>query len=129
MDKLEYVGLDHLTTEEQRILKRIGSEELPKCERLVDNIEKLKVEVKTHDKGGKRKFFIINLQVVIGKKVFSLQGKEKDVKKSSSCDITSASHHVFDGLQAELKRKVRADAGIGKKPSVKQAIRDGRLKL
>ncbi len=115
MSMIKYNGLDNLTTEEQSELKRIVEKEFPKTERLVKDVESLGVDIKTHDKGGKRKLYMIDLRLISAKKVFNIKAKEADIKKSAYWDIAAASHKAMESLQTEATHAMKSDDSWNKK--------------
>ena len=62
-DEIKYVGLHDLNPLEQESVHKIAIEYFPKMKREVDNLVSMKVTIKTHHIGGKRKKYSIHVQM------------------------------------------------------------------
>ena len=120
---VEYTGLKLLTEDEQGILRKIIEEEYPKLERFSKGMDTLEVDVKTHDKGGKRKLYLLNVKAVAGEKVYAIRATEKDIQKSPYWDIASATHKAMSHLSDELKHKLKEDIEPWRKKDAKKAMK------
>ncbi len=123
MTAIRYNGLDHLTDEEQYVLKKLVEKEFPKIERMMKNVDSVVVDVKTHDKGGKRKMYMLDVKVIAPKTVFSVKAKENTIKKSPYWDLAASAHHAMESLEAEVKHKLKADTVAWKKTDMKRGMR------
>ena len=117
---IKYSGLNTLNEEEQGTLKGIIEKEQERIKRLLKDITDLHVDVKTHDKGGKRKFYMIHIRAIAPTKNFAYTPKEGDVKKSDYWDITAASHKAIDALEHEIDHKMHTKVENWKKTGVKK---------
>ena len=122
---VKYSGLKQLTLEEQTVLRKIIEEEYPRVQRLVKNITDVTVDVKTHDKGGKRKMYLIYLKAVAPRHVFTIRAKENEIQKSKQWDIAAAAHKAIDALEQEMKHKLKSSTESWRKTDIKRAIRKG----
>ncbi|HZX12711.1 MAG TPA: hypothetical protein VFE88_04615 [Candidatus Nanoarchaeia archaeon] len=110
-----YAGLSKLDGEEQATVRRIVEGSVEEVRRLVKELGKLKVTVKTHHAAGKRKLYILFLAAETDKGVFTVAGSEADIKKSKYFDVATASHKAVEALKWEMKRKLKADMQPWKK--------------
>lgn len=120
---IKYSGLNGLIEEDQITVKNIVEKEFPRIQRLLKNITDLYVDVKTHDKGGKRKLYIIHMRTVSPTKIFAYTPKEIDAKKSDYWDIASATHKAIEALENEIKHKLKSDTENWKKTGVKKVVK------
>ena len=120
MNIIKYSGLNKLTGDEQGILKKIINEEFLRVQRLLKEMTDLKIDVKTHDKGGKRKMYVIGIRAIAPTHVFRYNVNEADIKKSPYYDIATASHKAIDALEQEMKHKLKSSTQNWKKAGLKK---------
>lgn len=97
MEKIEFTGLKELGLNEQEKLKTLMYNKYKKIENLDNNLTKLKVNIKTVDKGGQRKRYILQLKAEFpSKKTFT--SEVEDWLLSSTC------HKAINDLKNEIEK-------------------------
>ncbi|MBW3017989.1 hypothetical protein KY325_02420 [Candidatus Woesearchaeota archaeon] len=104
---IQYYGLKKLSNIEQANVEKICTDYHRKIQRSLGKDTSIKVHLKTHEEGGKRKFSVI-LTVVAADRSFS--------SHLADWDLSRVLHKTFKYLNREvLRRKRTDDKGIGEK--------------
>lgn len=107
-DMIQFVGLKDLEPMEQELVQRISTENFEKIKRMLSNITKLKIQIKTHKKQGKRKKYSIHLQARV-------PGGPLDVDKSQDYDLARAIHKGFADIKGMIEHRIHLEGIKGTK--------------
>lgn len=121
-DIIKYKGLKQLTPQEQETLKTIITKKYPEIKRMIKNITDLKVNIKVHDKEGKRKRYQIFMQAIAPTIIFESKRKETYLKKLSDWDLARATHKAVNKLKKEIEHIMKTEKPAWKKTGIKRLI-------
>lgn len=109
-DMLQFVGMKDLEPMEQELVQRISTENFEKIKRMMKNITKVKVQIKTHKRDGKRKKYSIHLQA-------RAPGGPLDVDRAQDFDLARAIHKGFQDLKQRIEHRMHLEGlkGLRKK--------------
>ncbi len=109
-DMLQFVGMKDLEPMEQELVQRISTENFEKIKRMMKNITKVKVQIKTHKRDGKRKKYSIHLQA-------RAPGGPLDVDRAQDFDLARAIHKGFSDLKGRIEHRMHLEGmkGLRKK--------------
>ncbi|MBN1644892.1 hypothetical protein JW851_02540 [Candidatus Woesearchaeota archaeon] len=107
-DILQFVGLKTLEPMEQELVQRISTENFEKIRRMLKNITKVKVQIKTYEKQGKRKKYSIHLQA-------RAPGGPLDVDRAQDFDLARAIHKGFADLKGLIEHRMHLEGLKGMK--------------
>ena len=109
-EHINYVGINVLNQGERARMKSIISKEYEKMNNLVaPESLKLKVHVKTYDKEGKRKRYVLHMKAETPYGRINLDGSEADLRKHAHWDIAKATHKAMKFMDKQVKRNVNPD--------------------
>ncbi len=117
---IKYSGLNNLSEEEQSIVKTIVEKEYPKIQRVIKNISDLTINIKTMKKMT-RKRFMINFKLEAPGIRFN--AKTRDTERGGDWDLAKACHKALEGLQFEIKHRLKTDMENWKKGSIKRTYK------
>ncbi len=101
-DMLQFVGLKTLKPMEQELVQRVSTENFEKIKRMLHNITKVKVQIKTYEKDGKRKKYSIHLQA-------RAPGGPLDVDKAQGFDLARTIHKGFADLKGLIEHRIHLE--------------------
>src|SRR3989344_3167548 len=97
METIEFTGLKNLDFNEKEKLKTLMYNKYKKIQNIDNNITKLKVNIKTVDKGGQRKRYILKLKAEFpSKKTFTTE--VEDWLLSNTC------HKAINSIKNEIEK-------------------------
>lgn len=126
-DMLQFVGLKSLEPMEQELVQRVSTENFEKIKRMLHNITKIKVHIKSYEKerplknqkvfgahrakhSGKRKKYSLHIQA-------RAPGGPLDVDKAQGFDLARVIHKGFADLKGLIEHRMHLEGlkGIRKK--------------
>lgn len=97
MQKIQLKGANKLDSIERAILDKLSEEYFNKISGFLRDIKSIKINIKLHDTGGKRKRYQINIKVMALSETFD--------SKVEDWDIAKVLHAGFKKIIHELKHK------------------------
>ena len=102
MDPLQVIGTKELDVDEQEIISRVANRHYAKIQRLLKDLSSVQVHVKTHSKGGKKRYEI-KVRAMTPAHVFESSMEDWDLAKCLHVACEELQHEIMHKLAPKKK--------------------------
>lgn len=99
---IQFIGLNELTPDEQKIIKTISQDSHDKIRRKLNNITNMSVHVKAYSKEGSKKKYSMHVKVAAPTHVF-------DSSNMEDWDLPTAMHMAIESILHQIQHRLHND--------------------